>query len=128
VANTPNWLRTPLSWLLLSLTGRISRGIYWLSYFFLLCVTAVLVGQLVGREEATFFGIAQTVGPFVILGTVYSNIAISVKRLHDIGYSGLLALALFVPLVNFAFTIWVGIMPGAVGPNRYGEAADRVPA
>ena len=36
-------------------------------------------------------------------------IAIAVKRLHDIGYSGFLALAIFVPLVNIFFTIWVGV-------------------
>jgi uncharacterized membrane protein YhaH (DUF805 family) len=128
VAASPNWLRTPLSWLLLSLKGRISRGIYWLSYFFLMCVTAVLVGQLIGGEQASFFAIAQAIGPFVILGTIYANLAISVKRLHDIGYSGFLALAMFIPLLNVAFTIWVGIVPGTHGPNPYGEAPDRVPA
>ena len=128
MANPSNWLRTPLSWLLLSLKGRISRGIYWLSYFFLMAVTAVLVGQLIGGEQASFHGLAQMIGPFVIFGTVYANLAISVKRLHDIGYSGFLALAMFVPLINFAFTIWVGLVPGTTGPNPYGEATDRVPA
>jgi uncharacterized membrane protein YhaH (DUF805 family) len=128
VANPANWLRTPLSWLLLGLKGRISRGIYWLSYFFLMCVTAVLVGQLIGGEQASLFTVAQAIGPFVIIGTIYANLAISVKRLHDIGYSGFLALAMFIPLINFAFTIWVGIVPGTVGPNAYGEAPDRVPA
>jgi len=128
VANPSNWLRTPLSWLLLSLKGRISRGIYWLSYFFLMAVTAVLVGQLIGGEQASFHSLAQMIGPFVIFGTVYANLAISVKRLHDIGYSGFLAIAMFVPLINFAFTIWVGMVPGTTGPNPYGEMPDRVPA
>ena len=127
MANSPNWLRTPLSWLLLSLKGRISRGIYWLSYFFLICVTSVVVGQLIGGEHASFFTVAQMIGPFVITGTVYANLAIAVKRLHDIGYSGFLAAAMFIPIINFFFTIWVGIVPGTAGPNPYGEAPDRVP-
>jgi uncharacterized membrane protein YhaH (DUF805 family) len=128
VANPPNWLRTPLSWLLLSLNGRISRGIYWLAYFFLMSVTAVLVGQMIGGEHASLFVLAQAIGPFVIIGTIYANLAISVKRLHDIGYSGFLAIAMFIPIVNFAFTIWIGILPGTAGPNPYGQAPDRVPA
>ena len=50
------------------------------------------------------------------------------KRLHDVGYSGFLALAMFVPLVNIFFTIWVGIVPGTAGPNAYGDVPDSVPA
>src|SRR5262245_53041737 len=103
VANSPNWLRTPLSWALLSLKGRISRGVYWLCYVFVMCATAVWFGQYVGREHASFFSIAQTIGPFVVLGVLYSNVAVAVKRLHDMGYSGLLAVSLFIPLVNVFF-------------------------
>ena len=64
----------------------------------------------------------------MMIATVYSNLAVTVKRLHDIGYSGFLALAIFVPLVNIFFTIWVGVVPGTPGPNVYGEAPDSVPA
>jgi uncharacterized membrane protein YhaH (DUF805 family) len=63
-----------------------------------------------------------------VLATLYCNLAVAVKRLHDVGYSGFLALALVIPLVNFAFTIWVGILPGTAGPNRYGNAPDTPPA
>ena len=116
------------AWLLLSLRGRISRSVYWLSYVLLISISGVLVGQLLGGEQASFHDVAQAVGPFVILATLYINLTISVKRLHDVGYSGFLALAMFVPLVNIAFTIWLGILPGTAGPNPYGEAPDSVPA
>jgi uncharacterized membrane protein YhaH (DUF805 family) len=94
----------------------------------LIAVNGVLIGQLLGGEHASFNGLAQTLGPFVILGTLYSNVAIAVKRLHDAGYSGFLAFALFIPLVNFAFTIWIGILPGTAGPNAYGDVTDSIPA
>lgn len=116
------------AWLLFGLKGRISRRIYWLSLVLLISINGVLVGQLFGGEEASFNRLAQAVGPFVILGTLYSNIAITVKRLHDVGYAGFLAVAIFVPLINFAFTIWVGVLPGTPGPNAYGEAPDARPA
>ena len=80
--------------------------------------------------------------------TQYCNIAIVVKRLHDSGYAGTLALVLLLPpamlvvgmatgvyalasiavLVALAFTIWLGVVPGASGPNRFGGAPDVPPA
>ena len=60
--------------------------------------------------------------------TIYCDVAISVKRLHDVGYGGFLAVALFIPLVNVAFTIWIGILPGSSDPNAYGPGPDMPPA
>jgi uncharacterized membrane protein YhaH (DUF805 family) len=117
-----------VGWLLTRFNGRISRSVYWMATVFLIGVNGVLVGQLLGGEHASFNGLAQTIGPFVILGTLYSNAAIAVKRLHDAGYSGFLAFALFIPLINFAFAIWIGILPGTAGPNAYGDVTDSIPA
>ena len=120
--------RSSIAWLLFSLKGRASRQTYWLSYLMLVCLNAVIVGQLLGGEEASFAEIAAVVGPVLILATIYSNLAVTVKRLHDVGYSGFLSVAMFVPLINFFFTIWVGILPGTSGPNAYGDVPDSVPA
>ena len=120
--------RSQVAWLLTRFNGRISRSVYWMATVFLIGVNGVLIGQLFGGEHASFHSLAQMLAPFVILGTLYSNVAIAVKRLHDAGYSGFLAFALFVPLVNFAFAIWIGILPGTAGPNAYGDVTDSVPA
>lgn len=117
-----------VAWLLTRFNGRISRSVYWLATVFLIGVNGVLIGQLFGGEHASFHAVAQALAPFVILGTLYSNVAIAVKRLHDAAYSGFLAAALFIPLVNFVFAIWIGILPGTNGPNAYGDVTDRVPA
>jgi uncharacterized membrane protein YhaH (DUF805 family) len=128
VAILPTGTRaSPLTWLLFGLKGRISRRSYWLVYLLLVCLNSALVGQLLGGTEASFHRLAQMIAPFFIVGTILSNLAISVKRLHDAGYSGFLAVAMFVPVVNFAFTIWVGLLPGTPGPNAYGEMPDSVP-
>lgn len=55
------------------------------------------------------------------------ELAVSVKRLHDVGYPGWLASAVFIPVVNIAFTIWVGILPGTPGQNRFGPASNVQP-
>ena len=116
--------RSPLLWLLLGLSGRVSRGVYWLCYVLVICVQSAILAQLFGGEQASYYRVAAAIGPAILLATLYSNLAVSVKRLHDVGYSGFLALALLVPFVNVAFSIWVGVLPGTAGPNRYGAAAD----
>lgn len=101
---------------------------YWLCYAAVICIQSAILSQLLGAEQASYYQLAAAVGPGVLLATLYSNLAVSVKRLHDIGYSGFLALALLIPFVNLAFTLWVGILPGTAGPNRYGAATDVPPA
>ena len=114
-------------WVFVSLRGRISRQVYWLAYLALLCLNAVLVGQLFG-EEASYHRLAQLALPYVVIATFYTNVAVAVKRLHDVGYSGFLAAALFIPFINLFFTIWVGILPGSAGANAYGDDPDRPPS
>ena len=119
--------RSPVFWLLFSLKGRISRGIYWLAYLFILCVQSVVLAQVVSGGAGSFYELASSLGTAVLIATLYSNAAIAVKRLHDIGYGGFLALALLIPFVNVAFTIWVGLLPGTAGPNRFGDTPDTPP-
>ena len=119
--------RAPLAWVFFGLQGRISRRIYWLAYLFLIALDSAVLGQLIGGEQASFHHAAQAGWPFLVLVTVYCNIAVAVKRLHDCGYTGLFALALFVPLVNLAFSIWAGILPGTPGANRFGAMVDVPP-
>ena len=120
--------RNPIGWVLFGLAGRISRSIYWLCFVFFVSLEAALVAQIMGGEQASYYGLVSSILPAALLITLYSNIAVAVKRLHDLGYSGFLALALLIPFVNLAFTIWVGILPGTAGPNRYGAAPDIAPA
>jgi uncharacterized membrane protein YhaH (DUF805 family) len=114
----------PSFWLFLSLKGRISRKVYWLAYLVVLLLQLVLVRPLFATSEIDVSSFAETIWPFLLMLTLYGHIAISVKRLHDIGYGGFLAAAVLVPFVNLAFNIWVGVLPGAQGPNRYGDAPD----
>lgn len=119
--------RSALAWVLFGLQGRISRHVYWLASLFLIALNSALLGQLLGEEQASYFQAAQTLAPFVVLATIFCNVAVAVKRLHDLGYTGFLALALVVPFVNLAFSIWVGILPGTPGPNRFGAVVDAPP-
>jgi uncharacterized membrane protein YhaH (DUF805 family) len=120
--------RSPLLWLFFGMAGRISRGVYWLAFVLLRCVQVAILMQVLGGEEASWHDPVLTFGPIVLLVTLFANIAVSVKRLHDVGYSGLLTLALLVPLLDLAFSIWVGILPGTAGANRFGAVPNVPPA
>ena len=119
--------RSPVLWLFFSLKGRVSRRIYWLAYVIVICIQSIILAQLVGEAQASFHDLAAATAPLVFAVTIYWTVALAVKRLHDVGYGGFLAAALFIPLVNVAFTIWIGILPGSPDPNAYGAGPDIPP-
>ncbi len=120
--------QSPLAWLLLSFRGRISRRIYWPAFLAVFCLNFALYFQLAGMTKDDLEGWR----PFLLFlgaaATLFANIAIAVKRLHDVGYGGFLAIAVALPILNFAFAIWVGLLPGSNGPNTYGDAPDIPPS
>ena len=127
MANSHSGRRSPLFWLLFSFKGRLSRSIYWPSLLALFCVNLALYFQLVGMTEEDAQGPLPLVMFPIALAALYANFAVSIKRLHDVGYSGFLAIAIAIPFVNIVFAIWAGIMPGTVGPNTYGDVSDVPP-
>jgi uncharacterized membrane protein YhaH (DUF805 family) len=106
--------------------GRASRAEYW-TYVALQTALGLLL------TYAT---------PVVSLGLVAVYILVQMRRLHDFGRSGWWALGAFfgtlVPLVPLTFlagedvamlgamaltliaTIWIGVVPGDTGDNRFG--------
>ena len=54
------------------------------------------------------------------IASLWSNVALAVKRLHDLGKPGLIALVLFVPVISFVALFVLCLFPGQPGPNRYG--------
>jgi uncharacterized membrane protein YhaH (DUF805 family) len=121
-------MRHTVVWTLFGLKGRISRRVYWLSLALIVSVQSVVLAQLVGGPEASFNRLAATAWPPMLAASLYCTFALSVKRLHDIGYAGFLALAIFIPVVNLAFSIWVGLIPGVPAANQFGNRIDTPPS
>jgi uncharacterized membrane protein YhaH (DUF805 family) len=55
------------------------------------------------------------------IASLWSNIALAVKRLHDLDKPGIAALILFVPVVSIVAFLLLCLFPGQPGPNRYGR-------
>jgi len=113
--------RAELIWLYFRFSGRVSRAAYFLAGLLIQLVPAFLLYRftLVPQESpqagawAFFFWVT-------LLITVWSSVALAVKRLHDFGRPGLIAAALFVPVVSIIAFIALCLVPGDPGPNRYG--------
>ncbi|WP_159295539.1 DUF805 domain-containing protein [Tenacibaculum maritimum] len=54
------------------------------------------------------------------LGVLIPNIALSIRRLHDIGKSGWLLLLAFIPLIGGIYLLILFVTNGDSGNNEYG--------
>ena len=102
--------------------GRLGRMRYiaWSMVFMLAMAPATLICILALKASALLGGllIAVTAVVAIIIG-----IQISVKRLHDIGWTGWLLLISLIPVVGSIFQILIFVLPGSQGSNRYGAPA-----
>jgi len=107
------------SWIMFSFEGRVNRTVYWIYSVVILSVVywaIFLLFTLIGGEQGANIG--YVIGSLV---TIWSGLAIGIKRCHDRGRPGLFVLLAFLPLVNIWYFIEVAFLPGVEGPNEYGD-------
>ena len=107
-------------WLFFSFAGRINRAVYILTFLFMLAVVSFPLYQFMRVPEES--PAAQTWS--VLFGVTFAiflwvHISSSVKRLHDMGKPGIIAVSLFIPIVSFIAFLALCVFPGEPGPNRY---------
>ena len=118
--------RNPIQWFLYCLTryaefeGRASRAEFWswigvglVLLFLCLMVDAILLTF----SSETGLGLFTTL---VGLALVLPNFAVTVRRLHDIGRTGYLSLALLLPIVQWILLLYL-FWPGQPESNKYGD-------
>jgi uncharacterized membrane protein YhaH (DUF805 family) len=114
--------RPQLLWLFFGVSGRVSRAAYFLGGLLVAIAQAFPLYRftlaLEGTPESAAWSMAFMV---VFLISLWSNVALAVKRLHDLGKPGLAAVVLFIPVVSIAAFLVLCLFPGQRGPNRYGE-------
>lgn len=98
-------------------SGRIDRRQYWLFLLLLLVIMAVCVwftSKIPGLPLWQIYGILMLI-PYV---------SSTVKRLHDIGRSGLWLLSIIVPVFGWVYLFVLTIENGKEGENKYGAPED----
>jgi uncharacterized membrane protein YhaH (DUF805 family) len=101
-------------------SGRSSRSAYWYWYLFL------ILGEIVAGITDAILGTGSIVLIIFALGVIIPGLAVSVRRLHDIGRSGWWLLISLLPIIGFIVLI-VFYVTKSDGPNEYGQGPD-VPA
>jgi len=120
-------LMTAYQWLFFGFRGRISRQVYWLTFFFIVTILGFALQPAIDPETGSLSLRGGALAVLAMLAAVIANLAIGVKRLHDFNAPGLFAVTLFIPGLSVIATLTIGLLPGSRGPNRFGDAPDIQP-
>lgn len=108
--------------------GRARRKEYWGFYLFWVIVFVVLLVAGVTMDEALGHFVAGEsppivtlglVGPF-ILATLVPSIAVTVRRIHDLGLSGWFYLLILLPYVGGLIIFVFALIPSQAHENKWG--------
>jgi uncharacterized membrane protein YhaH (DUF805 family) len=109
-------------------TGRARRREYWMFVLFntLILMATVVAAGVVGSLFDNGYTFAMAVYTVFVLGTVIPAMAVTVRRLHDVGRSGWWYFIILVPFVGaFVLLFWL-CTDSAVGTNQWGARPKRV--
>jgi uncharacterized membrane protein YhaH (DUF805 family) len=119
-----------ISQILFSFSGRISRETYWWASVGIAAgaVAWAILVALIGAGFRNGDPTADTF-PLILLAPIYlwilwCSLAVSVKRWHDRGKSGLWT---FIQLIPYIGPLWalieLGFLKGTEGPNEFGDGS-----
>lgn len=93
--------------------GRARRQEYWMYTLFniLAMVVLFIVGAIIGSQFLYYI---------YLLGVILPSLGVLVRRLHDTGKSGWMALLGIIPFVGGIIVLVFACSEGNRGPNAYG--------
>jgi uncharacterized membrane protein YhaH (DUF805 family) len=96
-------------------SGRARRSeFWWFALFnFISSIVAAMIDGALGLH---------LVQPLYSLATLLPSLAVTARRLHDIGRSGWWMLIVIIPLVGWIIAIIWYVKEGTPGDNQYGRA------
>ncbi|MBB5533643.1 DUF805 domain-containing protein [Rhizobium giardinii] len=110
-----------MPWLFFSPSGRLPRLPYFLGWLFWVAVSGFVLTRMFANE-GNDIALALWTLILVVSGLVStaSIVMLTIKRLHDIGYPGPLAICLFIPVLSPVVFITLCLWPGKPEANEYG--------
>lgn len=103
-------------------SGRARRSEYWYYTLFNIIIGIVLRiidTYVIGMDEIGVLGLIYS------LAVLIPGLAVSVRRLHDVGKSGWFLLIVLIPLIGAIWLLVLFCTEGNNGPNQYGEDPKR---
>lgn len=101
-------------------SGRARRREYWFFYLFniLFAIVAIMLDNLLGLAfEDTSYGVIYGLYSLAML---VPSLAVTVRRLHDVGKSGWWILIGLVPLIGGIWLLILLLQDSQPGENQYG--------
>ena len=101
-------------------TGRARRSEYWFFtlFYFIFLVLAVILDNLLGITiEDTGIGPLYFIS---ILAMIIPGLAVTVRRLHDVGKSGWFYFIVLIPIIGSIWLLVLMVSDGMLGRNQYG--------
>lgn len=96
-------------------SGRAQRAEYW--YFVLFSILASIALSIVSNVVGDN---GNTLGLLYSLAVFLPSLAVLVRRLHDTGRSGWMALLMFIPLIGGIWLLVLMCFDSKPGDNKYG--------
>jgi len=123
-----NWYLKVLKEHYADFNGRARRKEYWMFALFNFIIALVLsfIDGLLGLTiTGAGVGVLYMVYALIVL---IPGIALSVRRLHDIGKSGWMLLVVFIPLIGAIWLLVLFVTDSNPGSNEYGPNPKESPA
>lgn len=100
-------------------SGRAQRAEYW--YFVLFSFIIQIVLSIIDGIIFSKIGISIGVlSDLYVLAVLIPEIAVGVRRLHDIGKSGWMILISFIPIIGSLWLLILFVQDSEKGTNKYG--------
>lgn len=99
--------------------GRSRRREYWMYslFFFLFLGGAIILDNLFGFASSSYYGPLYFLCIFILL---IPTVAVTIRRLHDVGKSGWTLLSVLIPVAGALWLVYLLLKNSKPGLNCYG--------
>lgn len=101
-------------------SGRARRKEFWMFvlFNFIFSVVASIIDYLIGTTN--ILGNYGLFNLIYALAVLIPSIAVSVRRLHDVGKSGVMILLAFLPIIGWIWLFVLYVTDSQIGTNKWG--------
>lgn len=103
-------------------SGRARRTEYWMFVLFnmIFAFAAMVIDNILGTAvEGVGYGLVYAL---YLLAMFVPGLAVTVRRLHDVGKSGWMYLIVFIPIIGGIWFLVLMFTDGDSGTNEYGPS------
>lgn len=101
-------------------SGRARRKEYWMFALFsmIFTIVAMILDNILGiTAEGKEYGLFYIL---YVLAVFIPSLAVSIRRLHDVGKSGWMILIALIPIIGAIWLLVLLVTDGKPGENQYG--------